>query len=282
LAQSSKFPTDLSKCLATTQFLRGNAYKYIQPLLQTEPMSPLLQDYEAFLTELQIMFGDPNELQTCARLITDLRQHTSVPTYISEFTRLSAPLQWDNNALVYHFYRGLKEEIKDELSRVDRPTELQALMTIATRIDHRLQERRLERTPRPPPPRSFVPPSSRSKLPATMVPPPLPAPATSPSSATPMDLGSARAPYRKLTPQEWQYRVDNKLCLYCGQPGHVANDCPIKNSRPIRAAAAYLPPTTPPLALPAPPPSKPPPPTTAIITPPPETPSSHSENYTTQ
>jgi len=29
----------------------------------------------------------------------------------------------------------------------------------------------------------------------------------------------------KLTPQERKYRMDNKLCLYCGNPGHMALNC---------------------------------------------------------
>ena len=29
----------------------------------------------------------------------------------------------------------------------------------------------------------------------------------------------------KLTPEERKYRMDNNLCLYCGKPGHKAQDC---------------------------------------------------------
>jgi hypothetical protein len=29
----------------------------------------------------------------------------------------------------------------------------------------------------------------------------------------------------KLTPEERKYHMDNNLCLYCGKPGHKAQDC---------------------------------------------------------
>jgi len=44
-------------------------------------------------------------------------------------------------------------------------------------------------------------------------------------STTP-DLSSKLRKDRKLTPQEPQHHLNNKLCLFCGTPGHVAKDCP--------------------------------------------------------
>ena len=38
---------------------------------------------------------------------------------------------------------------------------------------------------------------------------------------------------RCLTPEEWQHRIDNNLCLYCGKPGHKAIECTVPpNKRP--------------------------------------------------
>jgi len=33
----------------------------------------------------------------------------------------------------------------------------------------------------------------------------------------------------KLTAEERQRRIDNKLCLFCGGTGHMARDCPKRN-----------------------------------------------------
>jgi hypothetical protein len=34
-----------------------------------------------------------------------------------------------------------------------------------------------------------------------------------------------------LTPEERQRRIDENLCLYCGEPGHIATSCPKSTSK---------------------------------------------------
>src|SRR5207248_8448714 len=42
----------------------------------------------------------------------------------------------------------------------------------------------------------------------------------------PMELGNLSRNPKKLSPDERRNRMDNKLCLYCGGPGHQVKDCP--------------------------------------------------------
>ncbi|CAG1990140.1 unnamed protein product [Fusarium graminearum] len=44
------------------------------------------------------------------------------------------------------YYRSLKEEVKDELHKADRPNNLTEYITIAIKIDERQYERRREKT----------------------------------------------------------------------------------------------------------------------------------------
>ena len=39
----------------------------------------------------------------------------------------------------------------------------------------------------------------------------------------------------KLTPQEWQRRFDNNLCMFCGGVGHTDKDCPKSSSSASKA-----------------------------------------------
>jgi hypothetical protein len=222
LAQPSKFPSDTARVLATTQFMRGTAYKYVQPLLMQDPLPPEITNFTMFIDKLKEMFGDPNELLTAARNLTSLKQHNSVANYMSDFVRLSSVLDWNEGALTYQFYTGLKDDVKDELAKVERPADLNTLMTLANRIDQRLYERRLERGNRPattnrPPPR---PQNNRPLLP--------PPPYTGPQ---PMEIDTTRPAYRNLTPDEFQRRRTLGLCLFCGQPNHIAANCPSRATR---------------------------------------------------
>jgi len=53
-------------------------------------------------------------------------------------------------------------------------------------------------------------------------------------STTP-DLSSKLGKDGKLTPQEHQRHLDNKLCLFCGTAGHIAKDCPKSSSTSAKA-----------------------------------------------
>jgi len=53
-------------------------------------------------------------------------------------------------------------------------------------------------------------------------------------STTP-DLSSKLRKDRKLTPQEHQHCLENKLCLFCGTAGHIAKDYPKSSSASAKA-----------------------------------------------
>ena len=57
------------------------------------------------------------------RLMT-LRQSKSVDAYASEFRQMAARTKWNDAALTAWFYQGLKDGIKDDMARTDRPRNL--------------------------------------------------------------------------------------------------------------------------------------------------------------
>jgi len=56
--------------------------------------------------------------------------------------------------------------------------------------------------------------------------------------ATTPDLSSKLGKDGKLTPQERQCHLDNKLCLFCGASGHVTKDCPKSTLASSKARAS--------------------------------------------
>jgi hypothetical protein len=54
-------------------------------------------------------------------------------------------VEWDDFALTAKYYVGLKESVKDELARMERPDELKELVEQSIKIDNRLYERQLKK-----------------------------------------------------------------------------------------------------------------------------------------
>jgi hypothetical protein len=108
----------------------------------------------------------------------------------------------------------LKDAIKDEIAKDGRPAELNILIEKAIRIDNRLYERKKEK--------GYHKPTNFPSATTQTITPLLPDP-------EPMDLSAtvsskARGP---LTASEKEHRRANNLCLYCGNSGHVVDNCPI-------------------------------------------------------
>ena len=57
------------------------------------------------------------------RALQSIQQRGPVSKYNAEFQTLVVKTNWDDQAIASHFYRGLKDVIKDEIARRDsRPT----------------------------------------------------------------------------------------------------------------------------------------------------------------
>ena len=65
----------------------------------------------------------------------------SVLDYAIEFRTLATDSGWNQPALVDAFLNGLSERVKDFLTPLDLPSELDALVSLAAKIDKRLLER---------------------------------------------------------------------------------------------------------------------------------------------
>ncbi len=99
-----------------------------------------------FTDTLQQVFDHPVSGREAARRLLDLCQgHQAVADYAIDFRTLASESRWDSEALVSTFYRGLSEDVKDELASRDWGSSLEELITLAIRIDNRVRERRRER-----------------------------------------------------------------------------------------------------------------------------------------
>jgi len=152
------------------------------------------------------------------------------------FQQIASRLQWDDHALVAQFYLGLKENIKDELAKEERPDDLQVLITKATRIDNRFHERQMERSGRSLPfvgTRGTRPPGNRGgRGQFTSYPK-----GHSYYGTQPMEIDVVRH-----KPNQRKKRDPKDVtCYQCGKKGHYKNECrsqQVNAPRQVRAARA--------------------------------------------
>ena len=62
-------------------------------------------------------------------------------TYTAEFKRINTKLNLKEEALLLYFYRRLKDNVKDEISKENRPDNLYEYIATVIKINNRLYER---------------------------------------------------------------------------------------------------------------------------------------------
>ena len=231
--QPSRYSSDGSKIALVMSLLVDEALSWAIAAVEGNPA--LINDFSLFKREFQAVFNHPVDGKDAASRLLVIRQGSrTVAQYTLEFRILAAESRWDANALLCVYRKGLSDAIKDLIVR-DSPEALNDLISLALQMDARLQERRADRayrnSPRQPPSRPAM--ETPTMFSASRAQPP-PTPVHSlfpptPGTGEPMEIGRSR-----LTPGERELRMNNQLCLYCGDSGHFIRACPTRPKDPAR------------------------------------------------
>jgi hypothetical protein len=149
------FQDDEKKIMFMISYLRGDAYKLIEPFLtdfftkgpqmsgETRRTLTVLQ---AFQEKLSLSFGSIDEERKADREIRALRQTASAGDYAVKFERLKAYLSWNDESYRSQFFNGLKWEVKDQLlKRETQPDSLSSLIDMAIKLDDIIYQSNLEK-----------------------------------------------------------------------------------------------------------------------------------------
>ncbi|KAK6213447.1 reverse transcriptase domain protein [Colletotrichum tabaci] len=235
----SNFRNETERIIHASTFLRGRALSWFEPYMEDlldnttlEHCKSETQDifgsFQGFEHALKSLFQDPDEKRQAERDLSNLRQTKSATHYAAEFRRICARLDYTDDTRIFMFYQGLKEEVKDELAKIDRPDDFLQYVEKAIQIDTRLYERRREkgenRRPQANTSKRYNPGprqqnnynsnwrnnQQRNSGPSTAY----------GHHAGPMDVSVAHKnkPTTRRDPK-------SGVCFNCEKPGHIARDC---------------------------------------------------------
>ncbi len=163
--------------------------------------------FDSFLHHFREVFEHPAEGRGAGEQLLALSQgRRTAADYALSFRTLAAQTTWVEDTLKLLFRKGLNTELQSELACRDEGRTLSQFIELTIHIDNLICSRRTTRSAPRSPPRSQ-------------------------EATEPMQLG-----FTPLTPQERERRMQNQLCLYCGQAGHMRNTFPVRPSsdrRPV-------------------------------------------------
>ncbi|QRW17775.1 Retrotransposon-derived protein PEG10 [Rhizoctonia solani] len=161
----------------------------------------------ALTAKFKEAFADPDAKRAAARKIAALTQTTTTSEYVTKFRNLMAELDWNTEAYIAQFTRGLHWKVKELLSTKDNipDNNLEAIFAASVKIDNTCWENKENRPKKLP-----------AKSPATV--------ATSTTTTTQRVRLSEDPNY--VTPEERDCRRASGLCVKCGQKGHGIKQCP--------------------------------------------------------
>jgi hypothetical protein len=220
----SRYPDGFTQIAFIGTLLSGNARSWFAPLLEKD--SPILYNLEAFMERFTAAFGDSDREGVAERKIQNLRQGSrSAAIYAADFQQLTCDLDWNDKAFMTRFRYGLRDDVKNLLITMPKVETLEELISQAIVCDNRLFELRQERRSSWRHDGAF----------ATFA----KGPEHHSTGPEPMQIDAVR--FKPLTPEERRRRMEEGLCLYCGEQGHKAGSCPKKqNRRIVRTRGAIM------------------------------------------
>ena len=270
------FPDKESKITFILSYLKGIPLNWFQgemnqAIATTGVMPAWFMTYMTFLAELKHLFGPQDPVLDATNALEGLKYKdlTKAVRYTIKFNRHAHRTGWNDTALTRQYYKALPDHIKDDIAHVGKPVGLRPMQDLVATLDQRYWERQSEisrdkrstATPNP---------SSQSKTTSTDTrtdtrtnnmnatalklnnnnqsknkdqKKAAPAANTSNSGNKANNISDLLGPDGKLKPEERQRRMDNNLCLHCGKPGHMVNNCPVTSKAKPKGHAATVAPT---------------------------------------
>ncbi len=210
--QPHLYATDRAKIAFIISLLTGRVLQWAETIWTQS--STVTQSVNSFIEHFREVFGRP-----AGRWFIRWRTAVSSPSRIavnnwlcSQFRTLAAASGWNERSLLTSYRQGLEPRVRLQLSAYDDSYGLERFIQLSIRCANPMQSCFMES--------QNSPSSSLLRHPATLSPPE--------PGHEPMQIDQTR-----LSSSEWQRRLTQGLCLYCGAGGHVISTCSIRPPRPM-------------------------------------------------
>jgi len=210
-----------------------------------------MTDWEEFIIELQTTFGPLDPVANTEHQLDHLcmKENNCANWYVVDFNCIASQIQgYGDGTLHHHFYAGLPDQIKDEISCVGKPRTLNGLCILTQEINAQYWEHKQEvaRQNKTSTSTSTNTPNTKSdktdkgKSLGNAAQSSLLSTQTQKSNklGKTAELLDKLGKDGKLTSEECKRRFDMNLCMFCGATGHKAKDCPKSGSQTAKARAA--------------------------------------------
>ena len=149
--QPKAFRTDRAKVTYTQSYLKGMALEWFKPDLlrfaDPDARPYWMSDWQEFVIELQTTFSPRDPVADAEHQLDHLHMKDThrINRYVVDFNRIASQIRgYGDGALWHHFYTGLPDRIKDEISCISKPKTLNGLCALTQEIDARYWERKEE------------------------------------------------------------------------------------------------------------------------------------------
>jgi hypothetical protein len=203
-------------------YLSGGALGWFKAYHDETTQEIKFKTYTEFIQALKAAYDDPDKRATAERKLLALRQnHKDCSTYHAEFSTHANVLEYDDRTKISFFRKGANNDLQTALAhQLNPPDNFDKYVAMCIQLDNNIRNLKGLNTHRPPPM-------------ATATAPPIVPNTSSGTASGPMDLSTINRSKKRgpINEEEKKRRRDNNLCMYCGQSGHWATNCPHKRQR---------------------------------------------------
>ena len=152
-AQFYQLRTEKNKIMLAISYLTDKAADWIQLYINEkfhsedlkDKKNEMFSDYNRFVNKITAAFESVNFKKETEWKLEHLKQKKSVFIYVTDFRQVIFILNWDDEVYVLLFYWELKDEIKNELAKIEWSDDLDDMIKITVQINNHLWKRQQER-----------------------------------------------------------------------------------------------------------------------------------------